>query len=354
MATQLMKGNAAVIAGALYAGCDGYFGYPITPASEILQEAAERFPAVGRVFVQAESEEAAVNMVYGAAAAGHRAMTASSGPGISLKQEAVSYMAGAELPCVIVDIMRAGPGLGNIGPEQGDYHQIVKGGGHGNYQTIVLAPNSVQEMCDLTVKAFDLAHQYRTPVYVLADGVLGQLIEPVDLPEKAIKPQIDTSWAVAGSPETAENMITSIILDFDKLEQFNDKLQKKYADIEQNEVDYEGTMLEDADIVLVAYGIVSRVARTAVARARAKGFKVGLLRPKTLFPFPGAALRDLARSESTRFVSVELSNGQMVDDIRLSIACSRPVERVNRMGGSLVTERMILDKVLEMAGEGQR
>ncbi|MCC8190182.1 MAG: 3-methyl-2-oxobutanoate dehydrogenase subunit beta, partial [Planctomycetes bacterium] len=203
MATQLMKGNHAVIAGALYAGCDCYFGYPITPASEILQDASEKFPATGRRFVQAESEEAAANMLYGAAAAGHRAMTASSGPGISLKQEAVSYLAGAELPAVIVDVQRAGPGLGNIGPEQSDYNQVVKGGGHGNYRCLVLAPGSVQEMCDLTMKAFDLADKYRNPVYVLTDGVLGQMVEPLRFPETAVRPQIDSSWAVAATAETA-------------------------------------------------------------------------------------------------------------------------------------------------------
>ena len=350
MSTQLMKGNAAVIVGALYGGCDCYFGYPITPASEILQEAAERLPPLGRVFVQAESEEAAINMVYGAAAAGHRVLTSSSGPGISLKQEAVSYMAGAELPCVIVDIMRAGPGLGNIGPEQSDYNQIVKGGGHGNYRAIVLAPNSVQEMCDFTARAFELSQRYRTPVYVLADGVLGQLIEPIRFPKKAVVPQIDRSWAVCGTAETTANMITSIILDFDKLEAFNNKLQEKYAEVEENEVDYETSQIEDADIVVVAYGIVSRVARTAVARARSMGIRVGLFRPKTLFPFPNRALRDLARGDNVKFVCVELSNGQMRDDIRLAIDCSRPVELVSRMGGRLVTEQEILSKLSELVG----
>ncbi len=345
-----MKGNAAVIVGALYGGCDCYFGYPITPASEILQEAAERLPPLGRVFVQAESEEAAINMVYGAAAAGHRVLTSSSGPGISLKQEAVSHMAGAELPCVIVDIMRAGPGLGNIGPEQSDYNQIVKGGGHGNYRAIVLAPNSVQEMCDFTARAFELSQRYRTPVYVLADGVLGQLIEPIRFPKKAVVPQIDRSWAVCGTAETTANMITSIILDFDKLEAFNNKLQEKYAEVEENEVDYETSQIEDADIVVVAYGIVSRVARTAVARARSMGIRVGLFRPKTLFPFPNRALRDLARGDNVKFVCVELSNGQMRDDIRLAIDCSRPVELVSRMGGRLVTEQEILSKLSELVG----
>ena len=231
MATTLLKGNKAVVIGALYAGSDCYFGYPITPASEVLHEASSLYPKLGRKFLQAESEEASINMCYGAAAAGHRVFTASSGPGISLMQEGVSYMAGAELPAVIVDIMRAGPGLGNIGPEQGDYNQVVKGGGHGNYKPIVLAPNSVQEMCDFTMLAFELAFKWRTPAYVLADGVLGQMIEPFTFPEKAIEPVIDNEKAVAGTAETRENLVTSIFLNFDQLGKFNDYLQEKYAKI---------------------------------------------------------------------------------------------------------------------------
>ena len=237
MTTKLVKGNTAVVVGALYAGCDCYFGYPITPASEVLHEASKYFPMVGRKFVQAESEEASINMCYGAAAAGRRVFTASSGPGVSLMQEGVSYCAGAELPLVLVDIMRAGPGLGNIGPEQGDYNQVVKGGGHGNYHAIVIAPNSVQEMCDMTMKAFELAHKWRNPVYVLADGVLGQMMEPLKFPEKAIKPTVDTSWAVDGTAETRPNLVTSIFLDFDQLEKFNNRLQEKYAAIEAEEAD---------------------------------------------------------------------------------------------------------------------
>ena len=216
MVTKLVKGNTAVVIGALYAGSDCFFGYPITPASEILHEASKYFPMLGRKFVQAESEEASINMCYGAAAAGHRVFTASSGPGVSLMQEGVSYIAGAQLPTVIVDIMRAGPGLGNIGPEQSDYNQVVKGGGHGNYRCIVLAPNSVQEMCDFTMLAFKLADKWRNPVYVLADGVLGQMIEPLRFPEEALQPKTDTSWAVAGTAETRKNLITSIFLDFDR------------------------------------------------------------------------------------------------------------------------------------------
>ena len=336
MATKLVKGNTAVVVGALYAGCDCYFGYPITPASEVLHEASKYFPMVGRKFVQAESEEASINMCYGAAAAGHRVFTASSGPGISLMQEGISYCAGAQLPLVVVDIMRAGPGLGNIGPEQADYNQVVKGGGHGNYHAIVLAPNSVQEMCDVMLKAFELAFKWRNPVNVLADGVLGQMMEPLTYPEKAVAPEIDASWAVAGTASTRPNLVTSIFLDFDQLEQFNIQLQQKYARIEAEEPDCEEIMTDDADTILVAYGICSRIAKSAVEQSRAAGKKVGLFRPKTLYPFPKSRLRKLAEKGNVRFISVEMSNGQMIDDIKLAIDCSRPVELVNRMGGNLL------------------
>jgi 2-oxoisovalerate ferredoxin oxidoreductase alpha subunit len=334
----------------MYAGCDCYFGYPITPATEILHEASKYFPMTGRKFVQAESEEAAINMVYGASAAGHRVMTASSGPGISLKQEGMSFLAGAELPCVLVDIMRAGPGLGNIGPEQADYTQMVKGGGHGNYKNIVLAPNSVQEMCDFTIKAFELATKYRNPVVVLADGVLGQMVEPLQFPEEAIKPSIDNSWAVCGNRETKNNLVTSIFLDFDQLEDFNFKLQDKYREIKDKEVVFEEYQMEDAEIILVSYGISSRIARSAVEKARGRGIKVGLFRPQTLFPFPEEALKRIADERECKFISVEMSNGQMLEDIVLSIGCSRPVELVNRMGGNLVDVESITKKIIEVAG----
>ncbi|WP_292464201.1 3-methyl-2-oxobutanoate dehydrogenase subunit VorB [Methanolobus sp.] len=349
MATQLVKGNTAAVIGALYAGCDCYFGYPITPASEILQEASKYFPQVGRKFVQAESEEAAINMVYGAASAGHRVMTASSGPGLSLKQEGISYLAGSELPCVIIDIMRAGPGLGNIGPEQSDYSQVVKGGGHGNYKNIVLAPNSVQEMCDMVITGFDLAFKYRNPVCILADGVLGQMVESIQFPEKAVQPVIDTTWAVNGTAATRENLVTSIFLDFDLLEQFNYKLQEKYATIKEHEVDYEDYMASDASIILVSYGISSRICRSAVDQARKEGIKVGLFRPRTLFPFPEKELRAIADSRECTFVSVEMSNGQMQEDVRLAIGCTRPVELVNRMGGNLITLDQIMGRLREIS-----
>jgi 2-oxoisovalerate ferredoxin oxidoreductase alpha subunit len=349
MATQLVKGNTAAVIGALYAGCDCYFGYPITPASEILQEASKYFPQVGRKFVQAESEEAAINMVYGAASAGHRVMTASSGPGLSLKQEGISYLAGSELPCVIIDIMRAGPGLGNIGPEQSDYSQAVKGGGHGNYRNIVLAPNSVQEMCDLVIKGFDLAFRYRNPVCILADGVLGQMVESIQFPEKAIEPQIDTTWAVNGTAATRNNLVTSIFLDFDLLEEFNYKLQEKYAVIRENEVDCEEYMTSDASIILVSYGISSRICRSAVDQARKEGIRVGLFRPRTLFPFPEKELRAIADARECTFVSVEMSNGQMQEDVRLAIGCTRPVELVNRMGGNLMTLDQVVERIREIS-----
>lgn len=349
MATQMVKGNTAVIIGAMYAGCDCYFGYPITPASEILHEASRYFPMVGRKFVQAESEEAAINMVYGAAAAGHRVMTASSGPGISLKQEGISFLAGAELPAVIVDVMRAGPGLGNIGPEQGDYNQLVKGGGHGNYRNIVLAPNSVQEMCDLTMEAFELADRYRNPAVVLADAVLGQMAEPLRFPERAVEHEPDTSWAVCGNRETMKNLVTSIFLDFDELEEFNFRLQRKYSEIEEKEVMYEEYLLDDAEIVLISYGISSRVSQTAVDTARSEGIRAGLLRPITLFPFPSERIAELAERNCS-FISVEMSSGQMREDIKMASGC-RDVELVNRMGGNMIELKDVLEKIRKVAGD---
>ncbi|NLI62843.1 MAG: 3-methyl-2-oxobutanoate dehydrogenase subunit VorB [Methanosarcinaceae archaeon] len=348
MSVQLIKGNTAVIVGALYAGCDCYFGYPITPASEILHEASKYFPMANRKFVQAESEEAAINMVYGAAAAGHRVLTASSGPGISLKQEGFSYMAGAQLPCVIANIQRAGPGLGNIGPEQADYNQVVKGGGHGNYKNIVLAPNSVQEMCDLTIKAFDLAFKYRNPAVLLSDGVLGQMMEPLKFPEKAIEHKVDTSWAVAGNAETKKNLVTSIFLNFEQQELFNVKLLEKYEKICENEVIYEEYLTEDADIILVSYGISSRISKSAVEAAREKGYKVGLFRLITLYPFPKKELLKLATEKNRVFVAVEMSAGQMRDDLALAIECKRPVELVARYGGNIIEMDAILKKIEEI------
>ncbi|MGZ7116421.1 MAG: 3-methyl-2-oxobutanoate dehydrogenase subunit VorB [Methanobacterium sp.] len=349
MATKLIRGNTAVIIGAMYAGCDCFFGYPITPASEILHDASRYFPMIGRKFVQAESEEAAINMVYGGAAAGHRVMTASSGPGVSLLQEGISFLAGAELPSVIVDVMRAGPGLGNIGPEQGDYNQLIKGGGHGNYRNIVLAPNSVQEMCNFTMKAFELAEKWRNPVIIIADAVLGQMIEPLHFPEEAIKPEIDTSWAVCGNKETMGNLVTSIFLDFDLLEEFNFEVQEKYEKIKEEEVDYEEYHTEDAEIILVSYGISSRIARSSVDVSRSEGIKAGLFRPKTLYPFPEKELKKIAHENNPKFISVEMSNGQMREDIKMAIEC-KDVELVNRMGGNIIELDDIMKKIREVAG----
>ena len=349
MSNQMVKGNTAVVIGALYGGCDCYFGYPITPASEILHEASKYFPMVGRNFVQAESEESSINMVYGGASTGHRVMTASSGPGISLMQEGFTYLAGAELPAVIVDVMRAGPGLGNIGPEQGDYNQIVKGGGHGNYKNIVLAPNSVQEMCDLTIKAFELADEYKNPVVVLADAVLGQMAEPLKIPEKAFKPKDHKDWAVQGNKETKDNLVTSIFLDFEQLEDFNYEIQKKYDKIDKEVVEYEEYLLDDADIVLVSYGISSRLAHTACDVSREKGLKVGLLRPITLNPFPSKKIEEL-NNKDCKFISVEMSNGQMLKDIQLAALSKDNTYLVNRMGGNLIELEDILSKIYEITG----
>lgn len=327
----LLKGNEAVVYGALLAGCECYFGYPITPASEIAHASARLFPKLGRVFIQAECEIASINMLYGAAAAGRRAMTASSGLGISLKQEGVSYTAGAELPAVIVDVMRGGPGLGNIAPEQSDYNQITKGGGHGGYRVMVLAPGSVQEMCDFTMKAFDLADTYRMPVYILTDGMIGQMMEKLELPDPKPRRQ-PQDWSLAMGNDT--NCISSIYMDPPDLEALNIRLNKKYDLIRATEQRAETYRTEDADFVFVAYGIASRMARSAVDELRGEGLKFGLVRPQTLFPFPEKVLKETART-AKKFITVEMSNGQMIDDVRLAIGCSRPVELINRMGGNV-------------------
>ena len=341
---KFVKGNEAVIIGALYADCDVYFGYPITPASEIAHAAAEYFPLLGKEFLQAECETGAINMIYGAASTGKLAMTASSGPGISLMQEGLSYLAGAQLPAVIINVMRTGPGLGNIGPEQADYNQAVKGGGHGNYRNIVLAPASVQEMCDLTMKAFELAFRYRNPAIVLADAVLGQMMESLSLPEKVANRPETGSWAVHGDAATRTNLITSIYLDPDRLELHNRMLQDKYADM-QKDAAAESYLTDDADIVLTAYGTSARIARTAVDTLRNEGIKAGLLRPITLSPFPIEQLN--AAASGRKVLVVEMSNGQYLNDVRLHLDRSEGavMELVNRMGGNLVR----VDEVLAAA-----
>lgn len=330
---QLCKGNVAVMKGAILAGCRAYYGYPITPASEIAEAAALYLPQVGGTFVQAESEIAAINMVYGAAAAGARVMTASSGPGLSLMQEGISYLAGAELPCVIVNVMRGGPGLGNIAPEQGDYFATVKGGGHGNYRNIVLAPASVQEMAELTMLAFDLADKYRNPAIVLADGFVGQMMEPLDLQYREIAAP-EKLWAVKGTAETRANLVTSIYLEPDQLEQHEREMEAKYIRAQNVEPRFETYRSEDAEILVVGFGIVSRVLRSMVEQARAEGLPVGLFRPITLWPFPSEALaKAAARAESV--LVVELSNGQMLEDVRLALNGKKHVDFYGRVGGNV-------------------
>ena len=342
---QLCKGNVAVIKGAVLAGCRHYYGYPITPASEVAEAAALYFPEVGGTFVQAESETASINMVYGAAAAGERVMTASSGPGLSLMQEGISYLAGAQLPCVIVDVMRGGPGLGNIAPEQSDYFAMVKGGGHGNYRNFVLAPASVQKMTDLTIMAFELADNYRNPAIVMADGFVGQMMEPLDLEYREIAAP-PKPWAVQGTAGTRQNMISSIFLEADDLEQHQRRMEAKYIRAQQKETLCEQYRTEDADLLVVGYGIVSRVLRSAVDAARKKGIRVGLFRPITLWPFPGAQLAKAALHVEKLLV-VELSNGQMVEDVKLVLEGRRPVEFYGRVGGNVPGVEELLVKMEE-------
>lgn len=351
MRKQLMKGNEAIVKSAILSGCRAFYGYPITPASEIAEAAALYMSQAGGVFLQAESEVAAINMLYGAASAGVRCMTASSGPGMSLMQEGISYMAGAELPCVIADITRGGPGLGNIGSEQSDYHQVVKGGGNGNYRTIVLAPHSVQEMADLTALAFELADRYRNPVVILADGFVGQMMEPVEFVDKATPPRLP-DWAVAGTAETRTNMITSLHMDADDLESHVNALEAKYRIAQRREQRAEHWYTDDAQVVLVGYGIVGRILKAVTAEARSMGLKVGLLRPITLYPFPTADFQELAQHAQS-FVVVEMSNGQMLEDVRLALNGSRPVEFLSRVGGNVPSHEEVLEFVLAHAGKEQ-
>jgi 2-oxoisovalerate ferredoxin oxidoreductase alpha subunit len=349
MSKQLIKGNEALTRSAILSGCRAFYGYPITPASEIAEAAALYMPQAGGVFLQAESEVAAINMLYGAASAGIRSMTASSGPGISLMQEGISYMAGAELPCVVADITRGGPGLGNIAAEQSDYHQVVKGGGNGNYRTLVVAPYSAQEMVDLTALAFELADRYRNPVFVLADGFVGQMMEPVEFPEKAILPP-PPDWSVQGNAASRANFITSLHMDPNKLEQHNRKLEEKYREAERHEARAEEWRTDDADIVLVGYGIVGRILKAVTAEARAEGINVGLLRPITLYPFPAHAFRKAA-DRARMFIVVELSNGQMVEDVRLSLNGVRPVDFFGRCGGNVPSHEELMDLVRARAAQ---
>jgi len=336
---KLWKGNEAIAEAAVAAGCRYFFGYPITPQNEIPEYLSWRLPEVGGAFIQAESEVSAINMVYGAAGAGARCMTSSSSPGISLKQEGISYIAGAELPCVIVNIMRSGPGLGGIQPAQGDYFQATKGGGHGDYHPIVYAPCSIQEFVDITYSAFDVADKYRTPVMIIGDGMLGQMMEPAEIP-----PMRDLStlpdkndWAACGHSDGVPRIINSLRIEPEVNEEFNIRLFKKYEEITKNETKCDDYMLDDAEVVFVAYGSVARICKAAVVELRAQGIKAGLIRPITLYPYPTNNIAEAAKKDCVKkFITVELSMGQMVEDVRLSVNGLKPVEFYGRSGGSVM------------------
>jgi len=337
----LMCGNDACGEGAVLAGCRFYAGYPITPQNELTAYMSRRMGDVGGVFIQAESELAAINMVFGAAAAGGRAMTSSSSPGMSLKQEGISYLVGCELPCVIVNIQRGGPGLGNIAPAQSDYFQAVKGGGHGDYKMIVFGPSSVQELMDQTALAFDLADKYRNPVCILGDGLLGQMMEPVSMKTDDYKPQVvEKPWALTGCLGRKPNIIRSLLLGDGALEEHNKKLQEKYRRIKEAEVRAEALNTKDADVIIVAYGSVGRIAKAAMEDARAEGLKVGYIRPITLWPFPEKLIAEAA-AKCGRFLVVEMSAGQMVEDVRLAVNGRARVDFYGRMGGGVPTEEEI-------------
>ena len=346
----LMKGNEAIAEAAIIAGCRHYFGYPITPQTEIAAYMAKRMPKVGGTFLQAESEIAAINMVYGVSSTGKRVMTSSSSPGISLKQEGISYLAGADLPALIVNAQRGGPGLGGIQPSQSDYFQATKGGGHGDYHLIVLAPYSVQEMAELTIKGFDLADKYRVPTMILADGTTGQMMEPVTF-DFAVKQPPEKPWAVTGTKmEREHNIINSLYLQADELEKRNFERFERYKVIEENEVMYEEYQTEDADIIIAATGIASRIALSSVEKAREKGIKAGMIRPITLWPFPKAAFVKAAE-HCQQIIAVELNMGQMIEDIKLATEFKVPVSLYNRTGGVLPDVYEILG-VIENAAKG--
>lgn len=352
MSKVLMKGNEAVGAAAIKAGCKYFFGYPITPSSEIPEYMSKALPEAGGVFLQAESEVAAINMVYGGAGCGKYSMTSSSSPGISLKQEGISYMAGAELPCLIVNVMRGGPGLGTIQPSQADYFQTVKGGGHGDYKLITLAPNSVQEMADFVGLGFDLAFKYRNPAMILTDGVIGQMMEKVKLPdfkrrrtEQEIRKQCP--WATLGkTPDRGPNVITSLELESTSMERNNLHFQAKYRQIEASEVRYEEVKCDDADYIIVAFGSAARICLKAIELAREEGIKVGLIRPITLWPFPSKVLFEYA-NRVKGMLTVELNAGQMVEDVRLSVNGKIPVEHYGRLGGIVPTPDDVLGALKE-------
>ncbi|MGN0444569.1 MAG: 3-methyl-2-oxobutanoate dehydrogenase subunit VorB [Acutalibacteraceae bacterium] len=345
----LMKGNEAIAEAAIRAGCRHYFGYPITPQTEVAAYMAKRMPKIGGTFLQAESEISAINMVYGVAGTGKRVMTSSSSPGVSLKQEGISYIAGADLPALIVNVQRGGPGLGGIQPSQSDYFQATKGGGHGDYHLIVLTPASVQEMADMTALAFDLADKYRMPAMLLADGTMGQMMEPVELPEEKVN-ETEKPWAVTGTKnERKHNIINSLYLVPEELEKTNFERYEKYKYIEENEVRYESYLMEDAEYCIVAFGIAARVSKNAVNELRRQGIKAGLIRPITVWPFPKMPIKEAA-DKVKAFVSVELSMGQMIEDIRLAQDCKKPVVLCNRAGGMIPSPEQIIDTVKNLEG----
>ena len=347
----LMKGNEAIAEAAIRAGCRHYFGYPITPQTEIAAYMAKRMPKIGGTFLQAESEIAAINMVYGVAGAGFRVMTSSSSPGVSLKQEGISYIAGSDLPALIVKVQRGGPGLGGIQPSQSDYFQATKGGGHGDYHLIVLAPASVQEMADLTVKAFDLSDKYRIPAMLLADGTMGQMMEPVVLPEETVLEKSAPDWAVTGTEcKRPHNIINSLYLSPAELEQKNIERFERYARLAEKETMWEEFMMEDAEVCIVSCGITARVSRNAIVEARKQGIKAGMIRPITLWPFPKAPLRKAA-DQVKRFVCVELNMGQMREDVQLAVECKKPVDLCFRVGGMIPSPDEVLDAI-HKANEG--
>ncbi len=344
---KLMKGNEALAEAAIRAGCDAYFGYPITPQSEVLEYLSrEAFDRTGMVILQAESEVASINMVYGAAGTGKKIMTSSSSPGMSLMQEGISYIACAELPCLLVNVNRGGPGLGTIQPAQGDYFQSVKGGGHGDYRLIVLAPSTVQEMADFVNLSFDLAFKYLTPVLILTDGALGQMMEKVELSEQVTRDFKELEWATTGRKNGNGRVITSLHLKPDEMEELNNKLQAKYRKIEENEIRYEAINCEDADYIITAYGLVARICQKAADLAREKGIKVGVFRPISLYPFPYKEIKANC-SQVKGILDVEMNAGQMIEDVKLAVECNVPVEFHGRMGGIVPSPEEILEKLEE-------
>lgn len=343
----LMKGNEAIAEAAIRAGCEAYYGYPITPQTEVLEYMARRMPALERAFVQAESELGAINMVYGAACTGARVMTTTSSPGYSLMQEGISYIVCSQLPAVVVNVMRGGPGLGNIQPSQGDYLQMTKGGGHGDYNAIVLAPSTVQETVDLIIDAFDLADKYRWLVTVIADGMIGQIMEPVELPEMREVERRQQPWALTGAKGRPKNVITSLYLGGPNLERVNLELQATIKEIVANEVRYKTFMADDANILIASYGTAARIARTAIRQAREEGIKAGLFRPITVFPFPYAELREVAQGK--QILVVELNAGQMLEDVRLAMKDEVPITFYGKMGGVVPLPEDILEEIKKLA-----